>query len=183
MHAAVRGGAPRTAEADVAHLHTRRLLTFRNGNITVSDMETDAAQGLAHVAAARAALADRLVTPWWYLPTFGAALATSALGLGVGLPEGLPLCFAGLAGALALPFIQVHTSGVSYTGSVRGRHDLWLWALLVTAVVLHGAALLVGLSAAPARVAWVPAALLVPATIALGRGYERELGATLRGNR
>jgi hypothetical protein len=75
------------------------------------------------------------------------------------------------------------TSGVSYTGSVRGRHDLWLWALLVTAVVLHGAALLVGLSAAPARVAWVPAALLVPATIALGRGYERELRATLRGNR
>jgi hypothetical protein len=53
----------------------------------------------------------------------------------------------------------------------------------VTGVVLLGAAFLIGLSAAPAWVVSVPAALLVPATIALGRGYERELRTTLRGDR
>ena len=151
--------------------------------------------GLGHVRAARAALADRLATPWWYLPAMGTALAMSALGLGVGLPSGLPLCLAGLAGSLALPFIQMRRSGLSYTGSVRGRQDWWLWALFVTVrfpgttivrlfvtvVVLDSTALLIGLSAAPARFAWVAAALLGLATVALGHGYERDLRAAIRG--
>ncbi len=137
--------------------------------------------GLGQISAARSALADRLVTPRWYLPALGTALAMSALGLGVGLPLGLPLCLAGLAGSIALPFIQMRRSGVSYTGSLRGRQDWWLWALLVTVVVLDGAALLIGLSGSPARFAWMAAALLGLATVALGHGYERDLRATLRG--
>ena len=137
--------------------------------------------GLGHVRAARAALADRLATPWWYLPAMGTALAMSALGLGVGLPSGLPLCLAGLAGSLALPFIQMRRSGLSYTESVRGRQDWWLWALFVTVVVLDSTALLIGLSAAPARFAGVAAALLGLATVALGHGYERDLRAAIRG--
>ncbi|MDN5765120.1 MAG: hypothetical protein L0H96_03375 [Humibacillus sp.] len=146
-------------------------------------MESDPIEGLAQVAAARSALADRLVTPRWYLPAFGAALGASALGLGVGLPQGLPLCFAALVVAIALPFIQTHRSGVSYTGSVRGRQDRWIGALLVAVLLLDGAALLIGLSAVPALVALVPATLLLLATIALGRGYERELRAALGAGR
>jgi hypothetical protein len=143
-------------------------------------MEIDAKADFDRVAEARRAIADRLATPWWYLPAFGLMLALPALGLGVGRPQGLPLLFAGLTGSLTLTFWSQRRSGVSYTGSIRGRHDGWFWTLVAALVVLYVGALVMGFGAAPLSLSWIPAAIVLPLTVGLGRGYERALSTTLR---
>lgn len=143
-------------------------------------MEIDADGDLKRVAEARAAIADRLVTPWWYVSAFGVLLALPPLGLGIGLPQGLSLVLVGLGGSLMLTFFNTNRCGVSYTGSVRGPHDRWLRTLLATLVVLNVAALVIGFWNAGPLLIWIPPALVLLLTIGLGQGYERTLSTTLR---
>lgn len=143
-------------------------------------MESNAHDHLDDVAAARAALAERLVTPRWYLPSMGAAIAVVALGLGIGVPRGVPFGIVGLVASIALPFLLVRRTGISYSGGVRGRHHRWLWALLVVIVVSLGAAAVIGFSGLSPWWVLVPAVLVVVAVVALGRGYERALGRAVR---
>lgn len=145
-------------------------------------MENDAHADLGDIAAARAALADRLLTPPWFLPAMGAALAVAVLGVGIGIPAGMPFGIVGTLASIALPFVLVSRAGVSHSGSVRGAHNRWLWALLavVVVVVSFGAAVLIALSTAESWLALVPAVLVTVAAIVLGRSYEQAPGRTVR---
>lgn len=125
----------------------------------------------------------KLGTPWWFLPTFSVLLALPALGLGLGPPQGVPLYVAGLCGSLILMASAQRRAVVQSASTVRGPHDRWLWGLLGGLVVLYGAELLINFTGAPTWLIWVPAALVVPLTIGLGRGFERGLRQTLAAGR
>jgi hypothetical protein len=149
-----------------------------------SNSDVDAAFGpedaLAAVNAGRAALADRLVTPWWYHPILG-------------------LLFGGMVAASALPSAwatalvwAVGGGGVAVlAGTYRRMTGVGLdsgrglppnpWYLATMAVFLGALAL--GLGLEDAGWSWGPllaGALVVPAVVVLGRKGDVLLRDQLR---
>jgi hypothetical protein len=143
----------------------------------------EAAKALVEMQTARAAMADRLVTPWWYHPALGLLYAGLVLAWGL-LDDGkarllvaIPF-FAGLAGLVVL---YRRLTGVWVNGNEAGPAARWAWAMgILYGVVLLiayfggraglGSAVLLGLSTA-----------VLAATVLIGRRFDAAYRAHLRG--
>ena len=145
----------------------------------------DPHDALADVATTRAAIADRLITPWWYHTALGAILAAlvvvGALDLhnAIRLPVALG-CAVGI-GMLVTAYQCVTGLWVDVRnlGPVSAR---W-WALYaVPALVIVGASLLPSLThvSFSAGVAASLAAAIFLGTIVLGRKMDAALRAEIR---
>jgi hypothetical protein len=128
----------------------------------------------------RGHLADRLVTPWWYHPTLGGALALFVASFAT---RSLVVVGAGalvyLAALVSLPRLYRRATGVWVQDHTPGRAQRWARALGFSAV----GCLVVGMTAAAVG-AW-PVTLLVAAvafgtTQVFGRRFDEELREELR---
>lgn len=141
----------------------------------------DAVAALDLVHHARTALADRLVTPWWYHPVLGlllgAFLASYAVGSGLAIGIGVVLYGVGV-GMLTRRYRQI--TGVWVNGLRAGSASRWAWALGAVALVAFLAGL--GLDRGLGQRWGLPAAglLVAVATVVLGRRFDEALRAQLR---
>ncbi|MFI7454276.1 hypothetical protein ACIBQX_42770 [Nonomuraea sp. NPDC049714] len=144
-------------------------------------MESNSAESLSLVAEARAALADRLITPWWYHPGFGLLIAGFVLAVGLGdtvvkVGGGVLL----IAGCDALISAYRHVTGVWVAGPEAGPAGRWVAALggltVLSAVAAFGIGALTGLR----WPVWCLAVAGFAATIALSRRFDIALRAHLR---
>ena len=145
----------------------------------------DARSALDDVATSREAVAERLVTPWWYHPVLGVLLASivlvNALGLDSWVTIVVPLLAATGMGALAGAYKKATGLWVA-PGNTGPRSRAWWSAyavVVVVAVVLALAPMVTGL-AYPTWVAWLLAAAVVVATVVLGRRIDAALRAEIR---
>ncbi|MCZ2829982.1 hypothetical protein O2W14_14175 [Modestobacter sp. VKM Ac-2986] len=139
----------------------------------------DAAAQLAVLQADRAALADRVVPPWWYDPALGVLLfcflASYAFdSLWVTFPAVVLFC-AGL-GALVAAYKRITGVWVS----IDGPH-LGVWAAVV--LVVLGPAFVIQKSLDQHWVMVVAGAVLGVVVTLLGRHWNRAYAAELRGQR
>jgi putative Mn2+ efflux pump MntP len=144
-------------------------------------MENDAAAQLAAIADARSAVADRLITPWWYHPALGLALAAYVIGLSYGntlTRIGVVLLFLGFCAILAHVYRRM--TGVWVSGLSAGRASRWATALGTLLAVIVGAGMLIGTFTDARRPVWALAALGFIATVVLGRRFDAALRAQLR---
>jgi hypothetical protein len=149
-----------------------------------SNSDLDAAFGpedaLAAVNAGRTAVADRLVTPWWYHPILGVLLggmvAASALQSSVAGGVAWALCGGGLA-VLAGTYRRMTGVGLdSWHGLPPNR-----WYLATVAVFFGALALGLALD----ELGWwwgtlLAGALVVPAVVVLGRKGDELMRDRLR---
>jgi hypothetical protein len=144
-------------------------------------MESNAAEQLADIHQARAAVADRLVTPWWYHPALGALLAGYVVGIsvgGTGVKIASGVLFA--AAVVALGDVYRRRTGVWVSGFDAGRASRWAIALgaLIGAVVLTAWATT---SYTDLRwPVWVLAVAGFAGTVVIGRRFDSALRAQLR---
>ncbi|GAA4941906.1 hypothetical protein [Actinoplanes utahensis] len=144
-------------------------------------MENNAAEQLTAIADARSTVAGRLVTPGWYHPVLGAALAgyVTALGFG-GDAAGLIAGMLFITTTLLLMKAYRERTGVWVSGFRGGRTGRWSFAMggLVGAVLLGTWA-----TTAYTDSRWpigVLAVLAFAGTVLLGRGFDAALRAELR---
>lgn len=144
-------------------------------------MENDAAGQLAAINDARAAVADRLVTPWWYHPALGILLAGYVVGISFG-STGIKLASGVLFAAAVVALGDVHRrrTGVWVSGFHAGRASRWAIALaaLIAAVVLTAWA--TGSYTDLQWPVWVLAVTGFFGAILIGRRFDSALRAQLR---
>lgn len=144
-------------------------------------MESDAAQQLAAVAAARSAVAGRLVTPWWYHPILGLLISGYVVGMGFGdtvLRMVTVVLF--VAGAALLVRAYKRLTGVWISGLDAGRAGRWANALGALIGVIAVAAWLIGSYTDVRWPIWPLAAVALVGTIVLGRRFDAALRDQLR---
>lgn len=144
-------------------------------------MEYEAAADLAVIAQARAAVADRLITPWWYHPIFGLLLAGYVVGVSLGsTPTRLIVAMLFAVSCLALASAYKRLTGVWVSGLDAGRASRWAKAL----GVLMGVAAAGGWAIAWwTHLSWPSiclAAVAFVGAIVLGRRFDDALRAQLR---
>jgi hypothetical protein len=144
-------------------------------------MESNAAERLAAINHARAAVADRLVTPWWYHPALGVLLSGYVVGVSFG-STGIKLASGVLfaAAVLALGNVYRRRTGVWVSGFDAGRASRWAIALgaLIGVVVLTAWATT---SYTDHRwPVWVLAVAGFVGTVVIGRRFDSALRAQLR---
>jgi hypothetical protein len=145
------------------------------------DIATEAGAALMAVQKQRSAVADRLVTPWWYHPCLGvlagviiavqAAHSPAATAIGVGV------AVAGM-GFLSASYQRI--TGVWVSGCRRGRAGRITLALVASyvALLVAAGALDYGLGQ---RWAYVAAgAVAVVVTVVLGHRFDEVLREELR---
>lgn len=136
---------------------------------------------LADVAAARAAAADRLVTPWWYHLTLGLMLAAYVVGLTLGgVLLDLVVLLAFLGGVLLLVQAYRRTTGVWVDGLQSGPARRWSFAMGGSVFVVAVAAVVVPRLTDTVWPMYVLAALLVPVTVVLGHRFDEAVRRGLR---
>lgn len=139
------------------------------------------AEALAMASGARAAAAERLVTPWWYHPILGLLVGgyfvAAALGDTTVRLIGAVAFFAGL---VALVSAYRRMTGVWISGLQAGRAGRWAYALTGVLVVTTAAGLAVTWSTSLTWPAWAAAAVMAIAVILLGRRFDMALRARLR---
>lgn len=139
---------------------------------------------LAAVAAARRAAADRLVTPWWYHPILGALFAGYALTIALGdrwvLLAGVVVFFAGLA---LLVGAYRRKTGIWLSGFEAGGATKWAYLMGVVGGLGIVAAVLLSYTDASDAWVWAVAVAMGVAIVPIGRTYDRELRAELRGEK
>lgn len=144
-------------------------------------MESNGVEGLSLIAEARAALADRLINPWWYHPLLGLMIAGCVLALGLG---GTALKVGGvvlaLAGCAVLVTAYRRVTGVWVSGLEAGPAGRWLGALGGLTVLVAVAALAIGALTDLRWPVFCLAVLGFVATIALSRRFDIALRAHLR---
>ncbi|TQS41889.1 hypothetical protein [Cryptosporangium phraense] len=144
-------------------------------------MESNAAEQLTAIADARAAVADRLVTPWWYHPALGALVAFDVVMMSFG---NIVLMCVGCVVFLALCVVLANAyrrmTGVWVSGFEAGRAGRWAGALGALVGVSLAASWVLGSYTDLRWVAWLIAAVDVVATIVLGRRFDAALRAQLR---
>ena len=145
----------------------------------------DPTAALADVDSARRAVADRLITPWWYHPTLGAILAAIMLTAALNLSNivRLPVALIGAAGIGLLIAGYQRTTGLwvdlRNLGPISRR-----WWLAYAAVVL--VVLVISFwptatdQALPLWLAIALAAVAVIAQIVLGRRIDDAMRAEIR---
>ncbi len=136
---------------------------------------------LQDVAAARAAAADRLVTPWWYHLTLGVMLAVYVVGLTLGGPL-LDLLFLAVlfAGLYLLVRAYRRTTGVWIDGLQSGPARRWSYAMGGSVFVVALAAVIVPRLTDTVWPMYVLAGLLVPVTVVLGGRFDAAVRRELR---
>jgi hypothetical protein len=136
---------------------------------------------LQDVAAARAAAADRLVSPWWYHLTLGVMLAAYVVGLTLGGPLlDLLVLAALLGGVMVLMQAYRRVTGMWVTGLVEGPARRWSYAMGGAVFVVAVAATIVPRLTDTVWPMYVLAALLVPVTVVLGRRFDETLRRSIR---
>lgn len=145
-------------------------------------MENEAAANLAVIAQARAAVADRLITPWWYHPVFGLLLAGYVLGVSLGTtPVRLIVALLFMAACLALAVAYRKLTGVWVSGlDAGGRAGWWAKALGVFLGVVAGAGWAVTHWTDLTWPAYCLAAVALAGGVVLGRRFDAALRAQLR---
>lgn len=149
-------------------------------------METEpdaaaAAAALTSVAASRASLADRILTPWWYHPLLGLLVGSLLAVQGVPWPavRWAFYPFYGIGLGLLVSAYRART-GLSVNGMRSRSGRPWAIALAVTILGLWGGSSALaggwGWTAAP----FVAGALGVVAVLVLGRRYDDAIRADLR---
>ncbi|MEU4690099.1 hypothetical protein [Actinoplanes sp. NPDC023714] len=144
-------------------------------------MENDAAAQLAAITDARAAVADRLVTPWWYHPVLGLAAAGYVVGYSFGgtvVRLVTVVLFVGVAFALVSAYKR--KTGVWVSGLNAGRASRWAIAMGVVLGVVAVAGLVVGMYTDLRWPVWCLAGVTFVATVLLGRRFDAALRAQLR---
>ena len=144
-------------------------------------MESHAAEQLDAIADTRAAVADRLVTPWWYHPIFGVLIAGYVAGTGYGnslVKMATVLLFFAAVAVLAKAYQRL--TGVWVSGFDAGRASRWATALGAMVGVIAVAAWVVGDYTDLHWPVWALAATGLAGTIILGRGFDNALRAQLR---
>ena len=144
-------------------------------------MENHDVDPMTVIAEARAAVADRLVTPWWYHPILGLLLAGYVVGLSFGgtLFRAITVVVFVLA-CFALMQAYRRLTGVWISGFEAGRASRWAQALSALAVVTLGAGWGIAYVSDLAWPVWVLAAVAFIGTIVLGRQFDIALRAQLR---
>ncbi|GAA3598169.1 hypothetical protein GCM10022419_096900 [Nonomuraea rosea] len=144
-------------------------------------MESNGAESLSVIAEARAAVADRLITPWWYHPTYGLLLAGCVLACGFG---GTAVKVGGvvllLVGSGALTRVYRSLTGVWVSGFEAGPAGRWLAAMGGLTVLSVVAALGLGTLTGLRWPVWCLAVAGFAATIVLGRRFVTAVRAHLR---
>jgi hypothetical protein len=140
-----------------------------------------AAEQLAAVTDARAAVAGRLITPWWYHPILGLLLAGYVLGMGLG-NTGVRLAAAVLfvAGGSALANAYRRLTGVWVSGLDAGRASRWAIGMGALVGVIAVTAWIIGASTELRWPVWSLAAVGLVGTVVLGRRFDSALRAQLR---
>jgi hypothetical protein len=144
-------------------------------------MESNGAEALSVIAEARAALADRLISPWWYHPIFGLLIAGCVLAVGLG---GVAVKIGGvvlsLAGCAVLVSVYRRLTGVWVSGFEAGPAGRWLGALGGSTVLAAVAALGIGAWTDLRWPVWCLAMVASAATVVLCRRFDIALRAHLR---
>ncbi|MFC4587651.1 hypothetical protein [Sphaerisporangium corydalis] len=144
-------------------------------------MENHGAGDLSLIAEARAAIADRLVTPWWYHPAFGLLLAGCVLAAGLGgtaVKIGSVVLL--LTGSAALTRAYRRLTGLWVSGLEAGPAGRWIGALGAVTVLAVAAALGIGALTDVRWPVWCLAVAGYAATIVLCRRFDLALRAHLR---
>jgi hypothetical protein len=144
-------------------------------------MESNAAEQLDAITDTRAAVADRLVTPWWYHPILGALIAGYVAGMGYGnTAVKLATVVLFLGGTAALANAYRRLTGVWISGLAAGRASRWATALGALIGVIAVAAWMIGDYTDLRWPVWILAAAGLIGTIILGRKFDAALRAQLR---
>lgn len=144
-------------------------------------MESKSVEDLAIIAEARAAVADRLITPWWYHPIFGLLLAGYVLGVSLGDTAGrLTASLIFFTACLALAAAYRRLTGIFVSGFDAGRAGRWAKAVGVLVGVAAGAGWAITYWTDLSWPAWCLAAVACAGGIVLGRRFDVALRAQLR---
>ena len=132
-------------------------------------MENEAEEQLALIAEARARLAERLATPWWYHLSLAALMGGLSLAIGFGLGTGwFALVVAVVVvGEVVLVRAYRRTMGV-WTATWDAFPSSMVWIAFGMALVLFSASAAVHLWAAVIWPVWVFAAVTVVGFVVLG---------------
>ncbi len=144
-------------------------------------MENKGTEDLAIIAEARAAVADRLITPWWYHPVFGLLLAGYVLGVSLGDTNAkLTTSLMFFTACLVLATAYRRLTGVWVSGFDAGPAGRWAKALGAVLGVTAAAGWAITSWTDLSWPAWCLAAVALIAGIGLGRRFDTALRAQLR---
>lgn len=144
-------------------------------------MENENVDQLAVIAEARAALADRLTTPWWYHPALGLLMAGYVLAISfasTAVRTAAGVLF--LAGGWGLVSVYRRLTGVWVSGFDAGRASRWAKATGALVGSVLAAAWAVAYWTELTWPAWCLAAVAFVGAVVLGRRFDTALRAQLR---
>lgn len=137
----------------------------------------DASAALDAAATARAGMAERLATPWWYHVTLGLLVAQMAFVQGLDNPNWtLPSAFLLILGSLGLVLVYRRQTGLvaARPQGIRAR----LLLALLSALAMGG--IVVGALTRDLAVSSIAAVVVLVGTVVLGRRYDEALRDELR---
>lgn len=145
----------------------------------------DPVAALADVGDARRAVADRLITPWWYHPALGIIIAAILLVAALDLHNlvRLPVALAGAVGIGLLVGAYQRTTGLWVDMRTLGPTSRRWWLAYATVVLVLTVASLAPTAtdrALPTWLALLLAAVALVATIVLGRRVDDAMRAEIR---
>lgn len=136
---------------------------------------------LDDIAAARAAAADRLVSPWWYHPALGLLVAGLHLAIVLGSTAVLAAALGGFAfGVTVLVSAYRKRSGVWVSGFAAGPASRWAYTLAATIAVVFIGSWILHRSTGLVWPSVIAAVVLFGAVIALGHRFDVSLREQLR---
>jgi len=130
-----------------------------------------------------AALAARIVTPWWYHPSLG---AITALFAGAQALPGVGPIVAVVCGIIAIPILTTTYArryGVVTTKPAGPRSKRLMLATLVILLAAMASGLVIKVAGAEPLWALLPAAIAFVTTVMLGRRYDDALRREIAGPR
>lgn len=145
----------------------------------------DPAAALADVGAARRAVADRLITPWWYHPALGVIIAAILLVGALDLANliRLPVALAGAVGIGLLVAAYQRTTGLWVDMRTLGPTSRRWWMAYAAVVLILTVTSLAPTATGRALPTWLAvllAAAALVATIVLGRRVDDAMRAEIR---
>lgn len=146
-----------------------------------SENEDQASDALTVIGEARAAAADRLVTPWWYHPILGFLVSAYVIGFSLGntLVRAVSLVLF-LGGCLLLVRAYRRLTGVWISGFDAGPASRWAWILGgATATAMLGS-LIIAWTTSLVWPTWCIAVAAGVGVVIVGRRFDVALRAQLR---
>jgi len=139
---------------------------------------------LAAIAEARADLANRLITPWWYHPVLGLLFGAYVVveGLGNTIVRALAIVLFVFCCWLLMSAYR-RLTGVWVNSTLPGPARRWAVGLGIIAGLIVAGCIMVGQFANVPWVVWSLGALACVIIVVLGRHYDNVLRAQLRGQR